>query len=97
MEFLKKIAIFAVLGAILYFLLAYHYIIIDSSIKPLKKSELTLKYTIYSTKGKTVESVLSVPELWNDGIGELLFKEGKISEEKLEMYKEKMQEDKYDY
>ena len=97
MAFFKKIAIFAVIGAICYFLMAYHYIIIDNSLKMLKKSELTLKYTIFSTKGKPVETVLSVPELWNDGIGELLLKEGKISEERLEMYKEKMEEDKYNY
>ena len=93
--FFKKIAIFAVLGAIFYFLLAYHYIIIDSSVRMLKKSELTLKYTVFNTKGKPVETVLKVKELWDDGIGELLLKEGKISEERLQMYKDKLEEEKY--
>jgi hypothetical protein len=95
MHFVRKILIFAIIGAAFYFLLAYHYIVIDNGIKMLKKSELTLKYTVFSTKGKTVESILSVPELWNDGIGELLLREGKISEERLEMYKDKLEQEKY--
>ena len=95
MHFAKKILTFAIIGAAFYFLLAYHYIIIDNSVKMLKKSELTLKYTIFSTKGKTVEAIFAVPELWNDGIGGLLLKEGKISEEKLEMYKERFENEKY--
>jgi hypothetical protein len=92
---LKKILIFGILGAILYVLLAYHYIVIGRSVKPLKKSELTLKYTVFSTKGKTVEAMLSIPELWNDGIGDLLLKEGRITEEQLETYKYKKMEEKY--
>jgi hypothetical protein len=97
MHFAKKIVIIALIGGAFYFLLAYHYIVIDNSVKMLKKSELTLKYTVFSTKGKNVEAVLSVPELWNDGIGELLLEEGKISEERLQMYKDKMEEEKYNY
>lgn len=97
MHFAKKIVIFAIIAAVLYFILGYHYIIVDNSITPkmLKKSELTLKYTVFSTKGKTVDKILSVPELWNDGIGELLLKEGMISEERLEMYKDKLEDEKY--
>jgi hypothetical protein len=95
MHFAKKILIFAIIVAAFYFLLGYHYIVIDRSVKMLKKSEFTLEYTVFSTKGKTMESVLSVPELWNDGIGELLLKEGKISEEQLEMYKDKLEYEKY--
>jgi len=93
MWFFKKIAIIAFIVAILYVLLGYHFIIMDKSIKMLKKSTFTLKYTIYSTKGKRVETVLSVPELWEDGIGNLLLKKGKISEEKLELYRSKMEEE----
>lgn len=97
MHFAKKILIFAILGTAFYFILGYHYIIVDSSITPkmLKKSELTLKYTFYNTKGKDVEKILGIPELWNDGIGELLLKEGMISEERLEMYKDKLEYEKY--
>lgn len=95
MHFVKKIIIIAILCGVGYALLGYHYIIIDNSIKILKKSTLTLEYTIFSTKGKPVETILKVKELWNDGIGDLLLKEGKISEENLEMFKEKMEEEKY--
>lgn len=95
MHFLKKIVILGLIVAAFYFLLAYHYIVIDKSVKMLKKSELTLKYTVFSTKGKTTQAVLSVPELWNDGIGDLLLEEGQITEEELEMYKYKMQSEEY--
>ena len=95
MYLFKRIVIFGILGAIFYFLLAYHYIIIDDSVKMLKKSNFTLKYTVFSTKGKTIESILSVRDLWNDGIGDLLLKEGKISAERLEMYRERMKESNY--
>ena len=76
MNFVKKIVIIAIIAAISYFLLSYHFIIIDHSVKPLKKSTLTLQYTIYSTKGKSIESILGVEELWEDGIGDLLVEEG---------------------
>lgn len=93
MHFLKKIITFAVVAGICYGLLSYHFIIIGKSVKLLKKSELTLAYTVYSTRGKTVEKVLSEEVLWNDGIGELLVKEGMMDEEKLDMYKEKFNKD----
>jgi hypothetical protein len=92
---LKKIVILGLIVAAFYFLLAYHYIVIDRSVKMLKKSELTLKYTVFSTKGKTTQAVLSVPELWNDGIGDLLLEEGRITEEELEMYKHKMESEEH--
>ena len=82
--FFKKILTIGIICAISYMILAYHYIVIDKSVKMLKKSELTLKYTIFSTKGKPAEKVLEIPELWNDGIGDLLVETGKISEANLE-------------
>lgn len=91
MAFLKKIITIAVVVAVLFFLLAYHYIIVDNSVKMLKKSTFTLEYTIFNTKGKEVEKILSIPQLWNDGIGELLLEEGKISEDQLELYRQKME------
>lgn len=94
MAFLKKIIIIAVIAAVLYLLLGYHYIIIDSSVKMLKKANFTLEYTFFNTMGKEVEKILSIPELWNDGMGELLVKEGKISAEQLELYREKMEGEK---
>jgi hypothetical protein len=95
MHFLKKILIIGIIAAALYALLGYHYIVIGKSVKILKKSELTLKYTVFSTKAKSTEAILSVPELWKDGIGDLLLKEGKITEEELEAYKYKLEEKKY--
>jgi hypothetical protein len=91
MHFLKKILIIAILAGALYLLLGYHYIIIDKSVKMLKKSELTLKYTVFSTKAKSTEAILSIRELWIDGIGNLLLKEGKITQEEFELFKNKME------
>ena len=95
MEFLKKSVIVIVLGGILYGLLSYHFIIINSSVKVLKKSELTLKYTIFNAKGKTNSQILKIEELWEDGIADILVETGKMSEEELELYKEKLEEQRY--
>jgi hypothetical protein len=91
MHLVKKIITYAVIAGALYFLLGYHYIVINKSVKMLKKSELTLKYTFFSTKGRTMESILSVKELRDDGIGNLLVEEGQISEEELATYQRKME------
>jgi hypothetical protein len=91
MHFLKKIIIIGILAGALYALLGYHYIVIGKSLKILKKSELTLKYTFFSTKAKTTDAILGVPDLWKDGIGDLLLKEGEITEEELEMYRLKIE------
>ena len=90
MYFLKKIIIVAIIGAAVYFLMSYHYIFIGKEVKMLKKSEFTLGYTFFSIKGRSVESILSVKELWNDGIGQLLVNEGKMSEDELTEYKAKI-------
>jgi hypothetical protein len=92
MKRIKKIAIFAILGAALYVLLSYHFIFIGNSIKPLKKTQLTLKYTIFSTKAKSVESILAIDELRKAGIGELLVKMGKKGKA-LERYRRESEED----
>jgi len=91
MHFLKKIITIAIIAGVLYLLLGYHYIIVGKTIKMLKKSELTLKYTFFSTKSKSIDSILTVQELWDDGIGELLLEEGEITEEELAKYETKME------
>jgi len=91
MHFLKKIITIAVIAAVLYLLLGYHYIVIDKSVKMLKKSELTLKYTFFSTKGRSLDSILTVRELWDDGIGNLLIEEGQITEDELAKYEAEME------
>ena len=92
MHFVKKVITIAILCGLFYAFLGYHYIIIGNKVRLLKKSQLTMEYTIFSMKGKTVESAVKIKQLWNDGIGDILVEEGLMSKEKLEMYKEQMEE-----
>ena len=96
MHFLKKIIVIAIVCAIGYFVLGFHYIIVDKPF-PLvfKKSKLTLQYTIVSTKGKELNKVMSIQELWDDGIGEEFLKAGLITEDELEMQRQKMAGEDY--
>lgn len=77
----KNLLLFVVLGAILYFLLSYHVILTNRSTRFLKKSSFTLQYTFFSTKGKSNKTILAIDALREDGIGDLLKKEGLMSEE----------------
>ena len=92
MAFLKKMLILCVIAGAAYTLLSYHFIMINNSVKLLKKSHLTLEYTIFSTMSKTNKAILAIDELREDGIGELLLEAGKITEDELErlisMYEE---------
>lgn len=90
MYFLKKILIFAVIGTAIYFLMSYHYIFIGKQVRLLKKSEFTLKYTFFSVKGRTTESIMVIKDLYNDGIGQLLVDEGKMTEDELSEFKAKL-------
>jgi len=90
MYLLKKIFIIAAIGVALYFLLGYHYIFLGKSIRMLKKSEYNLKYTFVSTTSRDLKKILTTRELWDDGIGDLLLEEGKVTEEQLTMYQQKM-------
>jgi hypothetical protein len=96
-QVLKKYLVWAVLAAILYGLLSYHFIIVGRSIKLLEKSELTLNYTIFSTRGKRIATIMSIDELREDGIGEILLDAGLMSESEYHMYMEKygMEEETY--
>jgi hypothetical protein len=78
---IKKIFIFGILGGILYFFLSFHLIFINSTIKLLRKSSLTLEYTFFMANGKTNATILFNDDLREDGIGELLIEMGKMSEE----------------
>ena len=77
---IKKIFIFGILGGILYFFLSFHLIFINSTIKLLRKSSLTLEYTFFMANGKTNATILSTDDLREDGIGEILIEMGKMSE-----------------
>ena len=89
----KKLTIWIILGAVLYFLLSYHFIFIDKTVKLLKKSSLTLNYTIFSTKKKSNKSILSIDVLREDGIGDLLVEIGRMSEEEMEMLVAEIEEE----
>jgi hypothetical protein len=93
MGYVKKILIWAIVIGALYFVLSHHFILVGGSVKLLKKSTLTLNYTIFSTKGKTNESILSNDELRKDGIGEILVEEGLMTEEEWERLTAKFEEE----
>ena len=92
MKFRKKLIIWVIVGAVIYSLLSYHFIFVENTVKLLKKSSLTLNYTLFSTKGKTNESILSIDELREDGIGELLVEAGRLTEEELEVLLRKIED-----
>ena len=77
----KNLLLFVVLGAIFYLLLSYHVILTNRSTRLLRKSTFTLQYTFFSTKGKSNKTILAIDALRKDGIGDLLKKEGLMSEE----------------
>ena len=87
-DILKKLILLGIIGAIIYMLLGYHFIIIRNNVRLLKKTSFNMDDIIYSTKGKRVETILDNDVLYKAGIGELLVKEGLMSKEKLELYKE---------
>jgi hypothetical protein len=86
---LKKLVIWLVILACGYFVLSTHFIFIGSDLRLLKKSHLTLENTIFSTQGKSIESIMNVDDLRNDGIGRLLVEKGKITEDQLDAILEK--------
>lgn len=99
MRQLKKYLIWALAAGAFYFILSHHFIIVGRSVKLLKKAKLSLNYTIFSTKGMSNKAILSIPELREVGIGQLLLKSGKISEDELDKFmvqlREKEEEEGY--
>lgn len=93
MAFIKKILIWAVIIWIGYFILSHHFIIIGHSVKVLKKSHLTLEYTIYNAKGKSNKTILAIDELREDGIGDILLEAGLITEKDLDRLIESLEEE----
>lgn len=86
---LKKAIVWGIVGALFYFLLNHHIIFIGSKVRLLKKSNLTLEYTIFSTQGKSNESIMSIDQLREDGIGEILVEMGRMSQGELDRLLEK--------
>jgi hypothetical protein len=82
-ERIKRLLIWGCVGAIGYFLLSHHIIIVGSDVRLLKKSHLTFEDSFFSTQGKTWESVLSNDRLRRAGIGKILVEMGRLTEEQL--------------
>jgi hypothetical protein len=88
----RKSLLFIALGAILYVALTNHFIVIDSRVKILPKSKLSLDYTIYSTHGQTAQAMIAIDDLRRDGIADLLFEAGKLTEGQREFLLSKYEE-----
>ena len=91
MDRLKKMLFWALLVGAFYFVLSNHFIFVGKDFKILKKSHLTLDYTIFSTQAKSAESILAIDDLRKDGIGKLLVEAGMLSEDQLQRLMENYQ------
>jgi len=75
------------IGAIGYFLLSHHIVFVGSNVRLLKKSQLTLEDTFYSTQGKSWN--LSCPMTDLGGRDRKAFsRNGKLTEEELKTLEE---------
>jgi hypothetical protein len=80
----KKFILLVLAGAVLYFFLSYHIIIIEGdprNVRLLKKSSLTLQYSFFGTRNRTNKSMMSIDILREDGLGEILIEEGLMTEQ----------------
>ena len=96
MKLLKKILIWGIVAAFIYFILSTHFIFVGNTVRLLKKSTLTLEYTFFNTKGKTNEKILEIDVLRDDGIADILIEEGVMTEkegEKILSQYEEVEED----
>ncbi len=74
---MKKIAVIVVILAVLAFgTLNYHFILLDSNIKILKKVDLTFKDTFVNARGSKKYKLLLNPALVKAGVKDLYEREG---------------------
>jgi uncharacterized protein YxeA len=74
---MKKIVIIVVILAALTFgVLNYHFILMDNSVKLLKKTDLTYKNTFVDARGAKKYKLVLNPALMKAGIRDLLEEEG---------------------
>jgi hypothetical protein len=74
---LKKIAVVVVIMTVLAFgTLNYHFILLDSNIKILKKVDLTFKDTFVNARGSKKYKLLLNPALVKAGVKDLYEREG---------------------
>ena len=93
MKVFKKYILWACLGAVLYVFLSYHFVIFGKVIKPLKKSKLTLEYTFFNVYGKSNARILSIDDLREDGIADLLMDMGVMGEKEYDRLMAKYEDD----
>ena len=86
MRQLKKYLLWGLVAGAFYFLLSHHFIIIGRSVKMLNKTKLSLNYTVFSTNKMSYHAILSIPELREVGIGKLLLRTGRITDEELDAF-----------
>jgi len=80
---IKKYILYAVLAGLLYLMLANHYIYVGGkTFRILEKETLNLKYTFFSIQKKKPETIMKIDDLRWAGIGEILYEEGFITEDK---------------
>ena len=86
MKLIKRMFFWGIIAGVLYMLLGYHFIIINNSVKMLKKNRYTLDYTIFSTHAKSNKAILAIDDLREDGIGKILLREGELNEMELQRW-----------
>ena len=86
MRQLKKYLLWGLAAGAFYFLLSHHFIIVGRSVKMLNKAKLSLNYTVFSTNKMSNQSILSIPELREVGIGKVLVRTGRITEDELDAF-----------
>ncbi len=70
------IIVLVIVGALAFGALNYHFILFDSSLKVLKKTEMTLEDTFVDARGTKKLKLLAKPALLKAGFRDLMEKEG---------------------
>jgi len=73
---MKKLAVIVIIASLVYSGLSYHFILMDTSIKILKKTELTLEDTFVDARGAKKITAFLNPALAKAGIKDLFTGEG---------------------
>jgi len=73
---MKRIAIIIIIAALVYGVLSHHFILMDTTIKVLKKTELTFNNTFVDARGAEKITAFLNPTLAKAGIKDLFTDEG---------------------
>lgn len=89
---LKKIIYLSAAGACIYGLLSYHLVFVGNTMSFLRKTSPSFNYTFFSTHGKSNKTIMAIKELREAGVGDLLVRLGKMTEEEKEAIMESYSE-----